>query len=65
MDNIGRSLKKDLWWMVPLLILALVFLITGFDPIGDLVGQQNKRWVSSLITILLIAYILFRSTKRK
>lgn len=57
--------RKDLWWMLPLMLVAVICLVTGFDPVGNLIGRQNAQWAINaiLIVAIVLTFIFFKSKK--
>lgn len=60
-----EKLRPHLWWMIPLTIIALVLLITGFDPVGNLLGPQAERILTIAIMVGVVIYAIYVSTRRK
>lgn len=65
MDTKNRRLKKDLWWMLPLLLIAAICLVTGFDPVGNLIGKQNAQLAINVILIIAIVLSFLFTNRRK
>jgi hypothetical protein len=47
------------------LLIALILLVTGFDPIGNLLGPQAERIVTIAIMVGVAIYAIFVSTRGK
>lgn len=64
-DDKFQELKKNFWWIIPFTLIAILLLITGYDPIGNLLGPQAERTVRVVITLVLVGYIIFRSVSKR
>jgi len=51
--------------MLPLTIIALILLITGFDPVGNLLGPQAKQTVIIVILAGVALYAVYTSARGK
>lgn len=67
MDNQSgfEKLRPQLWWMIPLTLLAFVLLVTGFDPIGNALGPQAEQIVTVGIMLGVVIYAIYISARGK
>jgi hypothetical protein len=53
-------------WMWVVLVIVLSLLVSGYDPVGNLVksifGKNADRWTSNII---LIGFIIYVAVKKK
>lgn len=47
-------------WMIIVTLAAIIMIVSGFDPAGDILkrslGQNADRWATNALLIVLIAY---------
>jgi hypothetical protein len=64
-DDKFRELKKNFWWIIPLTLIAILLLITGYDPIGNWLGPQAERTIQITLTFVIIGYLFYQSIRQK
>jgi len=64
-DDRFQELKKNLLWIIPFTLIALLVLVTGYDPIGNWLGPQAERMIEIALTFVLIGYLFFQTIRQK